>query len=726
MNAQLRRIGAQRTETLKALLHRLLPERLRLAGQLYIGLGGAVALTLTASLIAWFSFGAVGEAQDLVTEEILPEMEAAYGIAQRSGTLVAAAPRLTAATSAVELEEIGAQVRTERDALEARLTDLLRAGGETERFTRIRSLSRELTSNIDAVEASVAEGFDLSAHGAALLAELNAIRDSLESELVPAMDDQYFYAMTGYRELGRPPVRRSQFLKESEIQRYRYLLELHSDLTDSTELMTHAFNLSDSALLEPLRERFEAAAGRIDRNLGALGQRSIAPEVRPGLEQLIQLGLGEGGCFPLRERQLAILDRQHNLLAENRELRLVLVGEVDGLVSEARLRMAHATQSAGEAIQIWWYVLLGLNAFGILGAVLIAWLYVGRVLVSRLAQISDRMHKMAAGDLRTKVEIGGRDEIAEMGQALELFRQKAIEARRLNLAEKLADELRGKNQELEAVLTDLHKAQDQIVAREKLAALGELTAGVAHEIRNPLNFVKNFSEVSGELLEELQETLEHVGEGLDEDQQEDVKEICADLVENLDCIRNHSNRANRIVLDMLMMGRDSGERMETDINTLIWDNAQLAFHSARATDPDFQLEIQQDFDPEAGCLEVVPQEMGRVILNMVSNSCQATHAKRQGNAGNGYDPTLRLTTRRVDGRVEIRVRDNGSGIPPEAIEKIFNPFFTTKPTNQGTGLGLSMSNDIVRKHGGTVRVESELGTYTEMIIELPTGPGAAE
>jgi len=309
-----------------------------------------------------------------------------------------------------------------------------------------------------------------------------------------------------------------------------------------------------------------------------------------------------------------------------------------------------------------------------------------------------------------------------------VFRRHALEVQRLNLVEKLAEELKGKNSQLEKAMDDLRKAQDQIVMRDKLAELGQLTAGVAHEIKNPLNFVKNFSEVSEELLEEMGEILTDNQEKLSQDDRELLEEISGDLTGNLKSIRQHGDRANRVIHDMLSMGRGSGERQPTDINGLLDQSARLAYHSARATDKSFNLDIKQDLDPELGSIDVVSQEMGRVFLNLVSNACYATDQKRrsletgggeQADGEGDYSPTLWLGTKRLEERIEIRVRDNGSGIPSEVVDKIFNPFFTTKPTNEGTGLGLALSNDIVREHGGAIKVETEPGSFTEMLVELP-------
>ena len=710
-------------------LNRLLKGRFRISTQLYLGIGGAVALTMVASLVGWLSFNRVGDVQSRVNEGSVPEIAAAFGVAQQSGTLVAAAPRLTAAATREDFSRVTAQVAEERRTFEAQLAVLMRQGGkeeDEERYRRIRDHASALTSNIEAIESEVAELFRLSARSEDLRAELAKLRGKLSGILVPAIDDQFFYAMTGYRKLGEPPAPRERHFSEDEFARYHHLAELHADATIATQLLASAFNMSDAPLIEPLRERFEAAAGRIERSVSALGTAHLHSEVTSTFDRLFQLGMGDQGSLDLLVQKLELEEHQRDLLVRNRDLAIDLVAEVDGLVSAARERAREATRASTQAIRTGRSFLLVLNVISIAGAVLIAWLFVGRVLLRRLERLSGRMRRMAGGDLETKVEIGGHDEVADMAAALEVFRRHALEVQRLNLVEKLAEELRGKNDELESVLADLRRAQNQIVMREKLAALGELTAGVAHEVRNPLNFVKNFSEVSEELLEELLETLGEGDEKLNADQRALVQEISQDLTDNLVRIREHGERANRIVHDMLMMGRGSGERQLTNINNLLDEHARLAYHSARATDPDFQLDLKQEFDPAMESLEVIPQQIGRVFLNMVSNACYATNEKRAAQestqSSERYGPTLWLSTRRGEDRAEISIRDNGNGIPPDVIEKIFNPFFTTKPTDKGTGLGLAMCNDIVREHGGTIRAESQPGQFTEMVVELPLTP----
>ena len=711
-------------------------------------------MTVAATLVAWFSFNSVGDAQSQVTESSIPEVVAAFGIAQHSGTLVDAAPRLTTAATIDDVARVSASIDEAREALEGHLTVLLgvdalstanglgegdlsgsqeaasQSGQDNEavRSERIRAQLDTLIVNIGEIEDDMYELFSLNGRREALRRELERLRVGIDDIMVPAVDDQLFYTMMGYESLGAPPAAREDHFSEDELGRYRNLAGLHADAKTANQLLDSAFSISSAPLLEPLRERFESAAGSIERNLSPLTGSPLHEEITPLILRLFELGTGEDGDngFDLLEERLRLIQNQQELLTLNRGIALDLVGEVDGLVTTARANADASTDASTQAILTGRTFLLGISGVSVGGALLIAWLFVGRVLLSRLQMLSDWMLRMAGGDLETKVEMRGRDEVAEMAAALEVFRRRSLEAQRLNLVERLAEELQGKNDQLESVLADLRKAQDQIVMREKLAALGELTAGVAHEIRNPLNFVKNFSEVSEELITEMQEVLEEGGEKPTEDQRSLIREISDDLTDNLERIRSHGDRANRIVHDMLMMSRGSGDWQPTDINTLLEEHARLAYHSARASDANFQLDLKHDLDPDLGEIPVVPQEMGRVFLNMVSNACDATDEKRRSGVrapdGELYMPTLLIATRRKDDGAEIRIRDNGSGIPPDVIEKIFNPFFTTKPTDRGTGLGLAMSSDIIRQHGGSIRVESEPGEFTEMIVELPKEP----
>jgi two-component system NtrC family sensor kinase len=251
-----------------------------------------------------------------------------------------------------------------------------------------------------------------------------------------------------------------------------------------------------------------------------------------------------------------------------------------------------------------------------------------------------------------------------------------------------------------------------LIQSEKMASLGELTAGIAHEIQNPLNFVNNFSEVNKELLIELNEEIE-------KGNYDQVKTIAKDITDNEEKIRHHGKRADAIVKGMLQhSGSSSGQKEPTDINALADEYLRLAYHGLRAKDKSFNATTKTDFDNKIDKINIMSQDMGRVILNLINNAFYAVDEKKK-QTDEGYEPTVTVTTIKQNGKVEIKVKDNGNGIPQKVLDKIFQPFFTTKPTGQGTGLGLSLSYDIVKAHGGELKVETKEGEGTEFIISLP-------
>ncbi len=284
------------------------------------------------------------------------------------------------------------------------------------------------------------------------------------------------------------------------------------------------------------------------------------------------------------------------------------------------------------------------------------------------------------------------------------------------VAERTA-EITQQKEELEHALLDLKSAQTQLVLREKMASLGELTAGIAHEIQNPLNFVNNFSEVNTELIEELK------GERLkvkDERNEHLEDEILNDLSQNLKKIIHHGKRADAIVKGMLQHSRVSaGQKELTDINALADEYLRLSYHGLRAKDKTFNATLRTDFDTSIEKVNIVPQDIGRVLLNLFNNAFYAVKPPNPLKGGH-YEPTVTVTTKKLDSKVLISVKDNGVGIPQKNLDKIFQPFFTTKPTGQGTGLGLSLSYDIIKAHGGEIKVETKEGEGSEFIIRLPT------
>jgi two-component system, NtrC family, sensor kinase len=275
-----------------------------------------------------------------------------------------------------------------------------------------------------------------------------------------------------------------------------------------------------------------------------------------------------------------------------------------------------------------------------------------------------------------------------------------------------------RTRELAKSLEELRATQDRLVQTQKLASLGQLTAGIAHEMKNPLNFVNNFSVISSELVDELHQSLKDVS--LNDTKRGEIVELMETLRGNLDKVVQHGGRADAIVKNMLLHSREgTGEHRPVDINALVEESLNLAWHGARAEKQGFEITLQQSFDPSAGEIDIYPQDIRRALLNLISNGFYAATRRRDETNGGHYEPTLAASTKNLGDRVEITIRDNGTGITPDVKDKMFNPFFTTKPTGQGTGLGLSISHDIiVKQHGVSIEVDSAPGEFTEIRITL--------
>lgn len=353
-------------------------------------------------------------------------------------------------------------------------------------------------------------------------------------------------------------------------------------------------------------------------------------------------------------------------------------------------------------------VLLAASIFAVLAGIFLA-----RRMVGPIQALRSGAERIGSGDFSQRISIRTGDELEGLANQFN-----HMGARLQESYADLENKVEQRTAELRQSLNDLHAAQDRLIQTEKLASLGQLTAGIAHEIKNPLNFVNNFSAVSTELIDELNAALQL--SALDGKTREEVDELTGMLKSNLEKVVQHGKRADSIVRNMLLHSREgSGEHRPSDINAVVEESLNLAYHGARAERPAFNVTLERDFDRAAGMADIYPQEIARVLLNLISNGFYAA-AKRKESAAGGFEPILSATTKDLGGRVEIRIRDNGTGIPHEVKEKMFNPFFTTKPAGEGTGLGLSMSHDIiVKQHGGTIDVNTEPGIFTEFIITLP-------
>jgi two-component system, NtrC family, sensor kinase len=355
---------------------------------------------------------------------------------------------------------------------------------------------------------------------------------------------------------------------------------------------------------------------------------------------------------------------------------------------------------------------------GLVLAAVVAW-FVVRRMVGPIRLLQTGAARIGAGDLDSRIDVRTGDELESLADQFSTMAGQ-LQQSYAGLERKVAE----RTKELHQSLQELKAIQANLIQAEKMASLGQLTAGIAHEIKNPLNFVNNFATLSVDLLRELKETAAPGFATLSAQQHAEVEDVSAMLTSNLEKIAEHGKRADGIVRAMLEHSRgSSGERRMVDLNALIDEALNLAYHGARAQDQGFTIVLERDIDLSIAPVELAPQDITRVLLNLFNNGFYAARKRRQMETNSGFQPTLRVVTRQLDNEVEIRVRDNGVGIPADITDKLFQPFFTTKPTGEGTGLGLSISYDIVtQQHGGSITVESKVGEYSEFTIRLPRHP----
>ena len=352
-----------------------------------------------------------------------------------------------------------------------------------------------------------------------------------------------------------------------------------------------------------------------------------------------------------------------------------------------------------------------ISVASVTAATLTAWLWVGQGVVRRLSRLSERMRGMAAGDIETPMPEVSQDEIGELAGALEVWRQQALEVQRLNLVERLYGELREAN-------TELQRMQARLVAQGKLAALGELVSGVAHEMSNPLNFVQNFSEGSLELYGELSEMLQGYRDKMAEEDVALLNEISEELINSLERVRSNGGRAFAIVERMRGLGVVGGDVVPSDLNAVLRLAVRAGCDAFRANWDEFEVQPVLDLDDSLTDVPLVEQDFREAVVNLVSNSCYAMRLKRE-DQGDSYDAVLSVSSRRVDDLVEIRLRDNGPGIADDVVGRIFDPFFSTRDGVLGAGLGLPIAADVARRMGGDLSVDTVFGEYAEFTMSLP-------
>ncbi len=696
--------------------------RFGIGSQIVVGLGGGVLLTVTAIVLCLVLMSFLNGRQSEVTETHMPALVGAFDVAQWSAELVRTTPRLLAATNPEQLDAARLEaVYTDR-SLRAAVDEVMRAqaneGSSGDVGASVVLLVESMVDIVDRIRESVGSRMGHQARLEELEERLSTLTLDIQQLLEEEIDDQEFFMYTGLRELTDSPAPVSRRTTTAELDHHGGLLNFKAYQNEVTALIAQAMTENDPEVLLTNRERIETALSK-----GGLALGKMRPRVRAGLENLVaeleDLYKAPDGVFESRRGELAEEARAEALAARNRQTTAELVARVEGLVAGAEESAQDAAQRSSALVQMGVWFLLAVTAFTIALAY-VAWKFFGERMLVRMGALSRATRRMSKGDLDVQVQLEGNDELTDMAGALEVFRQHAVEVQRLNLVEKLAAEVQEKNSKLEDTLENLRRTQQQVVNQEKLASLGALTAGIAHEIRNPLNFVNNFAALSSELIEELREELDHEnGDGDGEMDREFIDELLDDLNTNVVKVNEHGMRANRIVEGMLAHSREeAGQVQSVAINLMVQEYAKLAYHGIRGTDSNFNVDMVYELDSGAGELEGIARDLSRVFLNVVTNACHATAARRK-DADASYFPSVTVKTEGRDHNVCVTIRDNGTGIPEDVVSRIFDPFFTTKSGTEGTGLGLSISHEIVQEHGGEIEVETRPGEFTEFRITLP-------
>ncbi len=430
---------------------------------------------------------------------------------------------------------------------------------------------------------------------------------------------------------------------------------------------------------------------------------------------------GDDGVFAVRQSWLSTSELIVGLSADFDARSAVVLAEADHLVDEVSGVAALALDGSLASFDRGRVLLFGISAVSVLLATLVAWLWVGNMVVRRLSRLSDRIRAMAAGDLDTPVPEVGTDEIGELGSAVEIFRRQALEVQRLNLVEKLYGELRSAYGELELM-------QARLVAQEKLAALGEIVAGVAHEISNPLSFVKNFAEGSGSLSVELFEMLDGYREQMGGDDRALLDEIREELSDSLGRIEANGTRALTIVRRMQSLGVVGGDLVLTALHPVLARAVRVGCETFASEWGDFVVEPEFDLSDSVDTVSMAPGDFSEAVVNLVTNACYAMRVRRESGDQPDYEPRLLVSTQLRGLEVAVVVSDNGAGIAEDVLPSIFNPFFTTRAGALGAGLGLPLAADVVRRGGGTLTVDTVFGSGSAFTATVPLAvpPGSAD
>ena len=680
-----------------------------LSFKLYAGLILFVSFILIISLFSWKSLLEMVEIQNVLIGENIPELTLSAGVVQQSEKLIQTAPQLLSSSSRKELIQIKEAINKDNQSLKKLIQDFEQSN-LSKSSLEMKDRVKKMTDNLTALEKTVSQKRRWIQQMQKISHQMTDLHRQIHKTLVVEIDNKTFdLALQSKTIPTKRDVKPSQKIEINDILLYRQLLNLQSQINISFSLLRETVNLFNADLIQPIKERFLSSISACETALKILPEDHYT-EFKQSIQLLKKAGLSPKGIFSLKKKILDIEKIQNEYLKQNK----IITSELSDTVKHMRQNVQQGSKNTAQFFekslkknQTLFFVI---NGISLAGSLILALFFIGP-LIRRLTYLSNKMKKMSEGQLKEEVQVQGSDEVKDMAEALEVFRKHALEVQRLNLVESLAEEVQKKNQTLEKTIKDLNTTRNQLVIQEKLASLGQLTSGIAHEIKNPLNFINNFSKLSKELISELKEALQKE-QSPSKETWSFIEELLRDIQSNMEKISTHGERANEIIMGMLEHSRGkSGHPELVDINKSMDTYSNLAFHSQRSLNSSFNTVFEKDYDKSLQPILAIPQDISRIILNIITNACDAVK-ENQNNV-------IQLKTRKEGNYVKMIIRDNGSGIPADIKEKIFNPFFTTKATGQGTGLGLSLVHDIVTKHGGTVTVESKENEFTQFTISLP-------
>ena len=699
-----------------------------LAFKFYAVLAIFILFISMVSLVSWRSLVGMAGVQKTLVQENIPEMVLSADIVRQSEKLIQSAPKLLAGSSK-DFERAKKDIQQDLLRLNQLIADFEKSD-LSKHSAAIAGGVAQMTLNLKAIEQSVFQKRKWTLQVLEIAEQMTLANRKIHKALVIEIDNQTFNMAlrSGAAGSKNSLVKTAhQSLELKDILFYHRLLNLRAQTNIASSLLREAEGLSNKDLIEPIKERFLAAISACLEALNVFPDKGYE-ELKREVQRLWTAGFGNAqgvlGIFDLKAKILKSMELQNEYLKQNKKQ----ADDLSRTIKEIQFDIQTGGQAAAKLFekslsknQNLFFII---NGISLAGALILAFFFIGP-LIGRLTYLSLKMRQMSDGRLEGAVEAQGADEVKEMASALEVFRRNTLEAQRLGLVEKLALEVQEKNKKLEETIQDLNKTRNQLVIQEKLASLGQLTSGIAHEIKNPLNFINNFSKLSKNLIEELKEELGfspskevETGELNNKEKQQIIEEIMGDIQSNMEKIRTHGDRANDIITGMLEHSRSKSGALElVDINKYMETYSNLAFHSKRSLDSSFVVQFEKDYDLELKPVQAAPQDISRVLLNILSNACDAIAEKSKKNQN--YKGLIYLKTKKTPPWAKIVIRDNGPGIPLPVKEKIFNPFFTTKATGQGTGLGLSLVHDIVVKNSAKITAESKEGEFTEFCVLWP-------